>query len=75
LKIEISCIQWQGSACTHDGPGFFLGGGWGELFSILLPCSISAPAISLWPKMVINSFGNKKYMQPMGRLKHALKVP
>jgi hypothetical protein len=27
------------------------------------------------PKMVINSFGNQKYMQPMGRLKHALKVP
>jgi len=78
LKIEISCIQWQGSACTHDGRWFFLevgGGGWGELFFILLPSSISAPAISLWPKMVINSFGNKKYMQPMGRLKHALKVP
>ncbi len=29
LKIEISCIQWQGSACTHDGPWFFLGGGAG----------------------------------------------
>ncbi len=26
-------------------------------------------------QMVINSFGNQKYMQPMGRLKHALKVP
>jgi len=25
--------------------------------------------------MMTNNFGNQKYMQPMGRLKHALKVP
>ncbi len=27
------------------------------------------------PKMVTNSFGKRKFMQPMGRPKHALKVP
>jgi len=27
LEIEISCSQWEGSACTHDGPWFFLGRG------------------------------------------------
>ncbi len=25
--------------------------------------------------MVMNSFGKRNFMQPMGRLKHALKVP
>jgi hypothetical protein len=27
------------------------------------------------PKMVTKSFGNRNFMQPMGRPKHALKVP
>jgi len=29
LKIEISCSQWDGSACSHGGPWFGGGGGGG----------------------------------------------
>jgi len=29
LEKEISCSQWEGSTCTHDGPMFFLLGGVG----------------------------------------------
>jgi hypothetical protein len=27
LEIKISCSQWKGSACTHEGSSFFLLGG------------------------------------------------
>ncbi len=37
---------------------------------ITLCPQISAPAIN--PKMVINSFGNRNLMQPMGKAQHAL---
>jgi hypothetical protein len=37
LEIGISCSQWEGSACTHDGPCK----GWGERsfydFCLLVP--------------------------------------
>jgi hypothetical protein len=46
-NIEISCSQWEGSACTHDGPCFLLfegvGGGGLKKFplvpNIFSPCS------------------------------------
>jgi len=40
LEREFSCSQWEGSACTHDGPWFFLFE-WvgGEGFLIFFPCS------------------------------------
>ncbi len=57
VEIEISCSQWEGSACTHDGPCFcLLGVGWKELFLFWLPffqcvpnmfssCSLEVPQI------------------------------
>jgi hypothetical protein len=35
LESEISCSQWEGSACTHDGP--WLVGGEGFLIFSLVP--------------------------------------
>jgi hypothetical protein len=50
-KTEISCGQWEGSACTHDGPCFLLFEGvGGEGFfifprvpNVFLTCSHHAP--------------------------------
>jgi len=59
LEIEISCSQWEGSACTHDGPWFFLGrGGAGRgMFFLFFFIVQSLPsAISLgqkwWPTVL-----------------------
>jgi hypothetical protein len=42
LEIEVSCSQWEGSACTPDGPWFFLyGGAGGVIFWIFfLVCNV-----------------------------------
>ncbi len=55
LGVEILCSQWEGLACTHDGPCFFiLGVGWGaaELFLVFSPCSQCVPLrfLKLFPK-------------------------
>ncbi len=43
LEIEISCSQWKGSACIHDGPYFsLLWVRWGEFF-LFFPCSQCVP--------------------------------
>jgi len=35
VEIEISCSQWEGSACTHDEPCFCLLGVGGGVFFVL----------------------------------------
>jgi hypothetical protein len=37
-NIEISCRQWEGSACTHDGPCFLLFEGVGGEGIYIFPC-------------------------------------
>ncbi len=54
------------------GPGFFfLGGSCGKLFFVFLPCSI-LPLPLAQAKNGDQQFWKQKYMQRMGRLKHAL---
>ncbi len=36
LEKEISCSQWEGSTCTHDGPMFFLWGAWGGVGWVII---------------------------------------
>jgi hypothetical protein len=57
FKIKISCDQWKGSACTHDGPYFFLKG-WGVVgifcfFSLFPMCSHHVPLVL---KLFLNAF-------------------
>jgi len=57
FKIEISCDQWEGSACPHDGPYFFLKG-WGVVgifcfFSLFPMCFHQVPLIF---KLFLNAF-------------------
>ncbi len=62
-------------AVVMMGPSFSFGGPWGKLFFCFSSVFNLSPCHWPRPKMVTNSFGNQKYMQPVGRLKHALKVP
>jgi hypothetical protein len=46
LEIKLSCSQWEGSACNHEGSSFFLffgGRGEGFLFFGLWPLSKCIP--------------------------------
>ncbi len=50
----------------------------GDIFQFsLVPTMLTIPPSAHFgqPKMVINFFGNRNFMQPMGRPKHTLNVP
>ncbi len=64
VEIEISCSQWEGSTCIHDGPYFcLLRVGWEEfslfwlpffqcVFNMFSSCSLEVPQIlKLFPKV------------------------
>jgi len=54
LKIKVSCSQWEGSACTHEAPSFFLwGGGVEERDFLFFPCSQSVPIVFSWDSQVV----------------------
>jgi hypothetical protein len=56
LKIKVSCSQWEGSACTHEAPSFFLWGGGGGLEErdfLFFPCSQSVPIVFPWDSQVV----------------------
>jgi len=50
----------------------------GDIFQFsLVPIMLTIPPSDHfgWPKMVINFFGRRNFIQPMGRPKHTLNVP
>jgi hypothetical protein len=68
-----NCMQPMGRLNMHSWRAlvfFFLDGGWGPAWGTWLLFFFLVQSLPL-----ANSFGNQKYMQPMGRLKDALKVP
>jgi hypothetical protein len=66
LEIEISCSQWEGSACTHERSIFFLfEGGVGKqgffgFFPLFQMCSHRVPKV--FPKMFPRELGCLTHM-------------